>query len=61
MSLSSVIVKNGFSDLKEKLRFELTIHGHEIIVGAIMTAISIGIVVAITGNLNEAVARRGRT
>lgn len=60
MSISSVVVKNNLSDLKERLGFELKVHSHEIIVGAIMTTLSIMIAVAVTGNLNEAVARSGR-
>lgn len=60
MSISSVVVKNNLSDLKERLGFELKVHRHEIIVGAIMTTLSFMIAVAVTGNLNEAVARSGR-
>ena len=60
MSISSAIVKNSFSDLREKLGFEMKVHGHEIIVGAIMTVVSIAIAVATTGDLNDAFARHKR-
>jgi hypothetical protein len=46
--------------LKEKLSVEMKEHGHEIIVGAIMTVLSIAIAVAATGDLNQALAGRHR-
>jgi hypothetical protein len=58
--MSLLIAKNSFSDLREKLGFEMKVHGHEIIVGAIMTAVSIAIGVAMTGDLNDAFARSKR-
>lgn len=58
--MSLLITKNSFSLLREKLGFEMKVHGHEIIVGAIMTAVSIAIGVAMTGDLNDAFARSKR-
>jgi hypothetical protein len=58
--MSLLIAKNSFSGLREKLGFEMKVHGHEIIVGAIMTAVSIAIGVAMTGDLNDAFARSKR-
>ena len=39
---------------------EFKLHGHEIIVGAIMIAVSLAIAVALTGDINEAFARKRR-
>lgn len=61
MSFTSIVLENRVSLLKEKLSFELREHGHEIIVGAIMTAISIAIAVVATGDLNQAFAGRHRS
>ena len=36
------------------------LHGHEMIVGAIMITVSFAIAVALTGDINEAVARHMR-
>jgi hypothetical protein len=60
MSISSLVLGNMVSGFKEKLSFELKQHGHEIMVGAIMTVISIAIAFAATGDFNEALARRHR-
>ena len=60
MSISSIIAKNSFSCLKEKLGIEIKVHGHEIIVGAIMITVSIAIAVALTGDMNDAFARSKR-
>jgi hypothetical protein len=60
MSISSMMLRNRISEVKEELRFRLKEHSHEIIVGAIMTVLSIAIVVAATGDLNQAFAGRNR-
>jgi hypothetical protein len=60
MSISSIVFGDGVLGLKEKLSVEMKEHGHEIIVGAIMTVLSIAIVVAATGDLNQALAGRHR-
>jgi hypothetical protein len=60
MSISSITTKNSFSYIRERLGFEFKLHGHEIIVGAIMTTVSIAIAFAITGDVNDAMARQGR-
>lgn len=60
MSLSPLTLKNSFSDVKEKLGFEIRIHGHEIIVAAVMTAVTFTIALALTGNVNEAFSRSNR-
>ena len=60
MSISSITAKNSFSYLKERLGFEFRMHGHEIIVGAIMITVSIAIAVALTGDVNDAMARTKR-
>lgn len=56
MSISSIITKNDFLDVSEKLGFEWKLHKHEIIVGAIMATVSIAMVIAMTGDLNQAFA-----
>lgn len=61
MSISSIVLEKTVSGFKEKMSFELKQHGHEIIVGAIMTVISIAVAVAATGDLNQAIAGRGRS
>lgn len=61
MSISSIIAKNNFFCLKERLGIELKLHGHGMIVGAIMIAVSLAIAVALTGDINEALARRRRS
>jgi hypothetical protein len=60
MSISSIMLGNRVSGLKEELSFRLREHSHEIIVGAIMTVISIAIAIAATGDLNQAFAGRHR-
>jgi hypothetical protein len=60
MSISPLIAKKSFSELREKLGFELKLHGHQIVVGAIMTAVSIAIAVAMTGDWSDAFARSKR-
>ncbi len=46
--------------MKEKLGFELKVHQHEIVVGAIMISISFAIAFALTGDFNEAYSRTKR-
>jgi putative exporter of polyketide antibiotics len=60
MSISSIIEKNNFSCIKERLGLEFNLHRHELIVGAIMIGVSLAITVALTGDINEAFARRRR-
>jgi hypothetical protein len=59
MSISSIVLGNSAS-VKEKLGEVLRVHGHELIVGAIMTTISVTIAFAATGDLNQALAGRHR-
>jgi hypothetical protein len=54
-------VLGNSASVKEKLSEVLRVHGHELIVGAIMTTISVAIAVAATGDLNQALAARHRT
>ena len=60
MSISSIIEKNSFVCLRERLGMGFKLHGHEMIVGAIMITVSFAIAVALTGDINEAVARHMR-
>lgn len=61
MSMSSILVRNLATELKGSLGLGLRAHGHEIIIGAIMTAISVGIVIAASGDIGQAFAHaRGR-
>ena len=55
MSISSIVLGNSAS-VKEKLGEVLRVHGHELIVGVIMTTISVAIAVAATGDFNQALA-----
>ena len=55
MSISSIVLGNSAS-VKEKLSEVMKVHGHELIVGAIMTTISFAIAVAATGDFNQALA-----
>jgi hypothetical protein len=55
-----MMLGNRIAEFKQELRFKLKEHGHEIIVGVIMKVLSIAIVVAATGDLNQAIAGRGR-
>jgi len=59
MSISSIVLGNGAS-VKEKLGEVLRVHGHELIVGVIMTTISVAIAFAATGDFNQALAGRHR-
>jgi hypothetical protein len=59
MSISSIVLGNSAS-VKEKLGEVLRVHGHELIVGVIMTTISVAIAFAATGDLNQALAGRHR-
>ena len=59
MSISSIVLGNSAS-VKEKLGEVVRVHGHELIVGAIMTTISVAIAFAATGDLNQAIAGRHR-
>lgn len=59
MSINSIDFGNSAS-VKEKLSDVLRVHGHEVIVGAVMTAISVAIAFAATGDLNQALAGRHR-
>ena len=60
MSFQSIILGNTTS-IKEILVDALRGHRHELIVGAIMTAISVAIAVSATGDLSQAfAAHRGR-
>jgi hypothetical protein len=60
MSLSQINLKSNVLGIKEKLKFELKIHAHEVIVGVTMIAISLAIAVAITGDFNDAFAKASR-
>jgi len=60
MSLSPIILKTGLWSLKEKVRFELNVRQHEIVVGAIMVTVSFAIALALTGDFNEAYSRSNR-
>ncbi|HEY7108330.1 MAG TPA: hypothetical protein VH415_02765 [Nitrososphaeraceae archaeon] len=60
MSISPILLKSGLWGLKEKLGFELNIHRHEIVVGAIMITISFAIALALTGDFNEAYSKAKR-
>lgn len=62
MSIRTEVLKNSVSDFRERLLFQIGMHRHEIFVGAVMTIISIGIAIAATGDLNQALAaaRRGK-
>ena len=59
MSISSIILGNSAS-VKEKLSEVMKVHGHELIVGAIMTTISVAIAVAATGDFNQALGAHRR-
>ena len=59
MSISSIVLGNSAS-VKEKLGEVMRVHGHELIVGAIMTTISVAIAFAATGDFNQALAGRHR-
>ena len=59
MSISSIVLGNSAS-VKEKLGEVLRVHGHELIVGAIMTTISVAIAVAATGDFNQALGAHRR-
>ena len=61
MSVSSIIAKNNFLSPKERLGMEFKLRGHEMIVGAIKIAVSLAIAVALTGDINDVVARRRRS
>jgi hypothetical protein len=60
MSLTPIIFKNSLGGLGEKLRFGLKVHGHEIIVGSAVIAISFAIALAVTGDFNDAFAKASR-
>jgi hypothetical protein len=60
MSISSIMLENQIAEFKEVLKFNLRQHSHEIIVGAIMTAVSITLAVAATGDWSQAFAHRNR-
>ena len=59
MSISSIVLGNSAS-VKEKLSEVMKVHGHELIVGAIMTSISVAIAVAATGDFNQALGAHRR-
>jgi hypothetical protein len=61
MSINSIIVRNLVSEFRDTVQWKIREHGHEIIIGAIMTIISVGIVAAATGDMTEVFAgARGR-
>jgi len=60
MSLIPIISKNSLGGIREKVKFELKVHGHEIIVGSAVIAISFAIALAVTGDVNDAFAKASR-
>lgn len=61
MSMNSIIVRNLVSEFRETVQWKIKEHGHELIIGAIMTIISVGIVAAATGDITAVFAgARGR-
>jgi hypothetical protein len=61
MSINSIIVRNLVSEFRDTVQMKLSEHGHKIIIGAITTFISMGIAIAVTGDMTEVFAgARGR-
>ncbi|MEP6576732.1 MAG: hypothetical protein ABJB85_09920 [Nitrososphaerota archaeon] len=60
MSITTLTVRNHFSEVREMLGMGFREHSHEIVVGAIMVGISIALALAVSGNLNDALAMSRR-
>ncbi len=61
MSMSSILVRNLVSELRDTVQLKFKEHRHEIVIGTIMTFISMAIAIAATGDMTEVFAvHRGR-